>query len=372
MPFQPVSTLWLRREFVELARQPAATIRELCRRFRISSRTAYKWLNRLKQEGLEGWRERCHRPHPSPPRTAAQVERAVLKVQDEHPAWATRKLRARLEALGKSQIPAPSTIPLILQRHQRIDPAESAKHKAFQRFEHEAPNQLSQMDFKGYFLLSNEQRCHPLTVLDDPSRLALCLEACADQQTETVQQPLTAMFRRSGLPERIHVDKGSPWGDDSDHPYTPLAVWLLRLYIAVSHSRPYHPQTQGQEERFHRTLEAEVIRGSQFRSFSQGQPRFDQWRYTYNQERPHQALEMAVPASRYQVSRRAFPEVLPAIEYAPDDRVRKVQDKGEIYFQGRLIRLSKAFRGHPVALRPRRKMGSGNCISVSIGSPKSI
>ena len=138
---------------------------------------------------------------------------------------------------------------------------------------------------------------------------------------------------------------------------TPLTVWLLRLGVGVRHGRPWHPQTQGKQERFHRTLKAEVLTGPVFGDFAKVQTRFDQWRQVYNHERPHQALGMAVPASRYQVSPRTFPEVLPAIEYGPGDIVRKVQDQGKISFQNRDFRVGKAFRGYPVAVRPTLQEG---------------
>jgi transposase InsO family protein len=213
------------------------------------------------------------------------------------------------------------------------------------------------MDFKGHFALGNGQRCHPLGMIDDHSRFALCLQACRNQQGETVQQQLTVIFRRYGLPEAILMDNGSPWGNDADHPYTPLTVWLLRLGVGVRHGRPRHPETQGKQERFHRTLKAEVLTGPVFSDWAKVQTRFDQWRQVYNHQRPHQALGMAVPASRYQVSPRSFPEVLPPIEYAPGDVVRKVQEHGKISFHNRHFRVGKAFRGYSVALRPTLQDG---------------
>jgi hypothetical protein len=208
------------------------------------------------------------------------------------------------------------------------------------------------MDFKGHFRLGNQERCHPLTVLDDHSRYSLCLQACRNQQTGTVQQQLTATFRRYGLPERMLMDNGSPWGNDLAHQYTPLTVWLLRLGVAVIHSRPYHPQTQGKDERFHRSLKVEVLAQRVFADFVRMQSRFDEWRYCYNHVRPHEALEMAVPASRYQPSPRSFSEQLPPIEYSSIDQVRKVQSNGHITFRRHEFSIGKAFCGYPVALRP--------------------
>jgi transposase InsO family protein len=279
------------------------------------------------------------------------VEDAILALRDEHPAWGARKLRRRLHDLGWDALPAPSTVQAILQRHGRIDPAQSSKHQPWQRFEHEHPNVLWQMDFKGDFALGTA-RCHPLTVLDDHSRYNLCLHACANQQGTTVQDHLTYTFKRYGLPYRMAMDNGPPWGNTIDSPYTPLVAWLIRLGVAVSHSRPYHPQTLGKDERFHRTLKAEVIARYSFTDLDTAQNRFDRWRHVYNFERPHEAIGMQTPATRYAPSSRSMPEILPPIEYAGDDIVRRVQQHGFISYQGCQFRISKAFAGYPVALRP--------------------
>jgi transposase InsO family protein len=279
------------------------------------------------------------------------MEQKVIWVRQRHPAWGARKIRYRLLAMGIEGVPASSTVHAILVRHGWIDPKESAKHRAFQRFEHEAPNRLWQMDFKGDFATA-QGRCYPLTVLDDHSRFAVGLQACANQQTSTVKERLSAIFRRYGLPDRMTMDNGSPWGSDAEHRYTPLTAWLIRLEVGVSHSRPYHPQTQGKDERFHRTLGLELLNNRSFRDLGQLQRCFDDWRHLYNLERPHEALGMAVPASRYQPSPRAFPETLPPIHYNSQDIVRKVQQGGEIWFRGRPFKIGNAFYGYPVALRP--------------------
>jgi transposase InsO family protein len=247
-------------------------------------------------------------------------------------------------------VPAASTITDILRRHDLLDPREAAKHRAGRRFAADAPNDLWQMDFKGHIALRHG-RCHPLTVLDDHSRYSLAVEACGDERTGTVRGRLVALFRRYGLPWRLLADNGAPWGDAATDDTT-LTVWLLRLGITVSHGRPYHPQTQGKEERFHRTLKAELLAGETFADLAAAQAAFDRWRLSYNQERPHEALDLATPGSRYVPSPRPYPETLPAIEYGPDDAVRKVQYDGEVHFAGRVSRVSKAFRGERVAVRP--------------------
>ncbi|HLG22623.1 MAG TPA: IS481 family transposase [Candidatus Manganitrophaceae bacterium] len=356
MPWRKVTPMSQRKEFILLALQEGANIRSLCRRYGISPKTGHKWLKRYKTQGATGLADQPRTPTHFPNQTPQPIEEAVLAIRDKHPAWGGRKIHARLLAQGQTSVPVPSTIQSILHRHHRIDPTESEKHKPWHRFEHEAPNRLWQMDFKGHFPV-DQRRCYPLTVLDDHSRFALCLKACVNQQGETVQTALTHIFLRYGLPDRMTMDNGAPWGDSGDQPYTWLTLWLIRLGIRVSHSRPYHPQTQGKDERFHRTLKLEVLSNRVFHDFDEVQHCFDEWRDVYNLERPHEALSMRPPASRYQPSPRPFPDLLPPIEYGSQDIVRKVQANGEIHYQGRTFSICKAFQGYPVALRPTQQDG---------------
>lgn len=354
MPWREVSIMSSREEFVLLASEEGANVRELCRRFGISAPSAYKWLGRYRADREAGLQDRPRTPKQSPKRTEETVTAAILALRDAHPAWGARKLLARLGALGHPALPTPSTVQAILKRERRIDPASSAQHHPWHRFEHPTPNDLWQMDFKGHFAVA-AARCHPLTVLDDHSRFNLCLQACANQQSNTVRAALTGVFRSYGLPLRMTMDNGAPWGDDGHSPYTQFTVWLMRLEIQVGHSRPYHPQTQGKDERFHRTLQAEVLSGQTFSDWRGLQQRFDRWREVYNLERPHQALGMVPPIARYAMSPRPFPETLAPIDYAPHDAVRKVQANGEFSFHHQTFKLSKAFRGYPIGLRPTRE-----------------
>jgi transposase InsO family protein len=351
MPFSEVSAMELRTEFVKLACQEGANVRELCRRYQISPSTGYKWIGRYRESAEKALMEKSRRPKNSPNRSDPEFERQVLRIRTEQSAWGAVKIRRVLENEG-IEVKAASTVHAILVRHGRIDPEESQKHQAWQRFEHPMPNDLWQMDFKGHFAIRNRQRCHPLTVLDDHSRFVVCLKACENEKTETVQQHLTSAFRQYGLPLRMTMDNGAPWGSDAIHRDTPLTVWLRRLGVRVSHSRPYHPQTQGKDERFHRTLKAEFLRGRHFEAFLAIQPLFDDYRNVYNQRRPHQAIGLETPIHRYQISPRTFPEHLPSIEYAASDQVRTVDDKGRVCFKGRKFPVGKGYRGYPVALRP--------------------
>ena len=246
MPWKEVSIMSQRLEFVQMASSGQANIRQLCRHFSISPPTAYKWLHRFQQSKQpQSLLDRSRRPHHSPKRTAGEIERLVVEFRVAHPAWGGRKIRARMVALGYRDVPQPSTITAILARHELIDPRESAKRQPFCRFEHQRPNDLWQMEFKGDFAL-DQGRCFPLTVLDDHSRFALGLQACPGQSNMPTQTALRDVFRRYGLPVRMTMDNGSPWGSSNKPAHTHFTIWLLRLGIAVSHSRPHHPQNTRQ------------------------------------------------------------------------------------------------------------------------------
>jgi transposase InsO family protein len=356
MPFHEVCRMDARLEFVMLASAEGANVRNLCRRFGVSPTTGYKWLERWRLEGMAGLQELSRRPQTSPSRSAAATEKAVLSLRAEHPAWGGRKIARRLKDLGQEAIPAPSTVTAILKRHGVDLGAYGGGQSAFTRFERSRPNELWQMDFKGHVAL-HAGRLHPLTVLDDHSRFNVVLAACANQRTDTVRQQLTIAFRRYGLPEGLITDNGSPWGEGPGGLFTPLGVWLIEQGIKISHSRPYHPQTMGKDERFHRSLKAEVLSGPPFADLAAAERAFDRWRNVYNSQRPHEALKLDVPASRYQPSRREYVETIAPFEYAPGDLVRRVQQGGHVSLLGLAVKVPKAFCGKAVAFRPTTNDG---------------
>lgn len=351
MPWDARNAMSLRHEFVQLALQEGANRRELCRRFGISPPTGYKWLARYRADQTADLRDQSRRPANSPRKTAAAVEDAVVMLRQQHPAWGGRKISRRLHDLNVAEV-APSTVTTLLHRQRLIDSRASRAAEPWQRFEHDAPNALWQIDFKGY-VTTPEGHCHPLTVLDDHSRFNLALRACGRQTYPVVRDHLSDVFRRYGLPVRIHGDNGSPWGcARQPGQLTELAIWLIRQGIRLSFSRPYHPQTNGKDERFHRSLKAEVLNGVTFASLHRAQEAFDRWRHVYNHERPHDALALATPDTRYRVSARAFQEQLAPIEYGPDDTVVTVKWNGELPFKSRQFKVSNPLHGLPVGIRP--------------------
>lgn len=357
MPWKECDAVDLRREAVELASQPGANISQIARRFHVSRQTLHKWKARWDEEGEVGLHDQSRRPRSSPRQTGGSVEKRVVDLRLKHPTWGGRKIARVLRNRGCKQVPAPSTVTGILRRHGLIEPESSEERKAWKRFERPEPNDLQQMDFKGHFALENGQRCHPLTILDDHSRYSVAIRALPNERGTLVKRELVRTFETYGLPRQMLTDNGAPWGDDEESRHTQLTVWLIEHGVEVIHGRPRHPQTQGKLERLHRTLKAEAIAGRSYRSLAECQRAFDEWRTTYNTERPHEALEMEVPASRYQLSPRTFRAKVSGWEYAPDVDVRRVDCKGRLSYRGIYWTIGKPFVGKSVGIQPTIEEG---------------
>ena len=358
MVWQAQSVEEQRREFVRIADQGTIPFRALCRRFGISPPTGYKWRERA--DGADGdWaQDRSRPPRQSPTQTAAETEARVVALRAQYPAWGGRKLQRLLKAEGIAPLPAPSTITNILHRHGLIAPDATAQRQRPQFFERPAPNELWQMDFMGHLALGTAgHRVHLLTLLDDHSRYALGTWACANERGGTVQTHLQQAFQQHGLPLALLTDNGPPWGTSGAGGITTLEAWLIRLGIQVIHGRPYHPQTQGKIERLHATIRTELTLHQVFADLACAQQAVDRWRTCYNTVRPHDALGMATPASRYRISTRPFPEALAPIEYAPGDRVLKVRSQGSIEVGGRERFVGSGLIGQLIALRPTEQDG---------------
>ena len=354
MVWMEKSTVTQRQEFVHLARQDGANVRALCRQFGISPKTGYKWLGRFESAAGDAkvLHDRSRRPLSSPARSGEAIVQAVLALRREHPAWGGRKIARRLHDLGQAAV-APSTVTHILHRHGLINPAASDAARPWQRFEHDAPNSLWQIDFKGDFP-TLAGRCRALTLLDDHSRFNLWLQALACTDTPTVREQLVQVFERYGLPLRINADNGSPWGTPaaSGQSLSELAVWLIRQGVQVSFSAPGHPQTNGKLERFHRTLDVKVLAGRHFTDLDAVQRAFDAWRPRYNCERPHEALALNTPVRRYRPSAVPYSAALRPIEYPHGDSVVTVGWNGFLHFRGRRLHVSSALKGLPIGIRP--------------------
>lgn len=356
MPWEDRSTMRIREECIQKAINKQCTVSQLCKEYQVSRKTIYKWLARYQEEGVFGLDDRSRRPTRVVITDSITVD-SIINCRKKFPAWGGRKLRQYLIDQGTRKVPCEATFNRILKKHDLISFESSEDRKHYIRFEHSNPNDLWQMDFKGHFQVE-EGRCHPLTVLDDHSRFSIVLKACYSEDEITVRTALTEAFRKYGLPVAMTMDNGSPWKGSYPWRFSKLTIWLMRLGIRVTHSRPGHPQTQGKDERFHRSLKDEVLRFYQFKGLQDTQERLDEWREIYNHVRPHEGIGLKRPSDRYQSSPRPFPEVLTEIIYEDNDQIRKVQKNGCIDFNGTSYFIGEHLHGEHLAVRASHNEGT--------------
>ena len=313
MPWKTMDVQEQRVRFVVAVYRREKTLAELCREFGISRPVGYEWLKRYRQGGVAAIAEGSRRPQHSPRRTNEKVEQRVVELRQRYPDWGSRKLRVVLQREGIDL--GRNTIHRILLRHDLVHP-EDRHEPAVERFERIAPNELWQMDFKGPKLWP--QKVGPLSVVDDHSRYLIVLHAVTSTHTEQVQEPLVAAFCEHGVPEAMLMDHGTPWWSvHSAGGMTKLS--LMRQGIGLHWSRVRHPQTQGKVERFHGELQRAWARRRVL--VADVQRWLDEFRWEHNQVRPHEALDMQTPASRWRPSVRRYDANPPRWEYPAGARV---------------------------------------------------
>ncbi len=339
----------MREEFVRrvLAQeQPKAA---LCREYGISRPTGDKWIERFQQG--ESLSDRSRAPKSIPGRISAETETKIIQLRKQYPALGAVKLRRIMENAGYTDLPCARTFNNIFQRNGLIEPESSLAATPNQRFEKSVPNEMWQADFKGHFRMKNGYRCHPLNILDDYSRFNICIEALTNETFESVKPVVDRLFREYGLPFSFLCDNGNPWGTVQSLGYTRFEVWLMELGVLTLHGRPYHPQTQGKEERFNRSFTRECLKGKTFFDKVHAQNCFDEYRTFYNEVRPHCALDLEVPARYYKPSEKSMPKKIHPWEYGSEYKLCKVKETGFFNYKGQGFFLSEAFAGKTIAVR---------------------
>ncbi len=348
MPWKETDVLSERIEFVYRARMGEESISDLCKEFGVSRKTGHKWLGRYEEGGFPALSDRPRRPKRQPKKTPELIEDRVVELRQEY-GWSGPKLHELLKREGVEISSA--TIDRIIKRRGLVNEEASSK-AATKRFERSHPNELWQMDFKGEYLLSRGARCYPLSILDDHSRYAVGVFALARPDRKSVQTCVEKCFRAYGVPEAMLMDHGTPWWHANNaHGLTRLSVALIKQGIRLIYGSIAHPQTQGKVERFHRTMKQEMKHQGVPQSVEGIAKALRHFRQIYNEVRPHEALDMDVPAARYVPSPRPYDPNPPEWEYPEGADVRKVSDAGNLAYNGRQYYACKALAGELVWCR---------------------
>lgn len=354
MPWRETSVMDERLRFVARLLEGEG-MSEVCRDFGISRKTGYKIFNRYKEDGIDALTDRSRRPVRYANQLPAAVEAMIVRCKKEKPHWGARKIRELLvrRLAGDVRIPARSTVHAVLDRHGLVAQARNrARHRAqgTPLSEALAANDLWCADFKGEFKLGDGRYCYPLTITDQASRYLLCCEAYESTREQGVFEAFRRVFAEHGLPSAIRSDNGLPFASPNGlYNLSKLSVWWLRLGIGFERIRPGHPQENGRHERMHLTLKKEATRPPG-RTILQQQARFDAFVSEFNEERPHEALSMKVPAELYAPSPRPYLG-LPEIDYPFHDRDAIVTHCGRLCLHRKKINISTVLAGQKLGIK---------------------
>jgi putative transposase len=355
VPWKEITQVEQRRSFIHAVFLRRKTMAQLCAEFQISEKTGYKWVRRFLQEGDHSLEDRSHAPHSIPHRMPAETAAYFVTLRGQHPTWGPRKLVAYAAAHDAArQWPAPSSVGALLKQ------AGLVRQRRLRKAAHTgtgwgltaatAPNAVWTADFKGEFRLGSGPYCYPLTVVDAFSRYLLDCRALESTAGGDTMAAFRQLFREYGLPAVIRTDNGAPFGSSAAIArLSSLAVWWIRLGIRPERIAPGHPQQNGAHERLHRTLKAETARPAA-PTWRGQQRRFDQFRQSYNVDRPHEALGLRPPSTVYATSPRPYPRRLPPLEYPAGADVRRVTSIGQASWRGTYFFISSLLAGPHVGI----------------------
>jgi transposase InsO family protein len=354
MPWNERTQMDERVRFIAALSSCEYTMTELCEVFGISRKTGYKWADRYLEEGVEGLADRSRAARTCPHRTDERCERALVEARKKHPHWGARKL---LVILARRQPdwpwPAASTGSEILKRHGLVQPRRRRRRPeppSKPLVSADAPNDLWTTDYKGEFRMGDRRYCYPMTVTDLHSRFLLGCGGKTSTAHDETRPEFEKLFEKYGLPGKILSDGGSPFSSaQSVRRLSRLSVWWIRLGIEPILIQPGRPDQNGSHERMHRTLKAETARPPEGNLRAQ-QRRFDRFRKEFNEERPHEALDMRPPSELYRPSPRPYPSKLPELPYPGHFEIRRVRPKGEIMWKGQYVFVSEVLARETVGL----------------------
>ena len=353
MPWKESSVMDERMRFV-IRLKDGESMASLCREFGISRKTGYKILDRYEQCGLEGLSDRTRRPYRYANQLPEQVEAEIVATKREKPNWGARKIHERLlrRLPHDIKVPACSTIHAVLDRHGLVSRAKRSRTRAegTPLSAGLGPNDLWCTDYKGEFQLGDKRYCYPLTVTDHASRYLLLCEAMDSNKEQLAFVAFEHLFRERGLPLAIRSDNGVPFASPNGlFNLSKLSVWWLRLGISIERIKPGHPQQNGRHERMHLTLKKEATRPAGANMLQQ-QAKFDVFVEEFNNERPHEALDMKFPAEVYTASVRPY-NGIPEPHYPLHDKSVMVTNCGRLCLYRKKINLSKSLAGQSVGIK---------------------
>ena len=330
-------------------------VRATAKKYGVSPAWVSTLVSRYRTQGPAGLASRSKRPLSNPRSTAPEVEDCIVELRKELLDFGTDAGADTIHTLLEREgLPAPSisTIQRILTRRGFVTPAPKKRPRSsYVRFAAELPNECWQSDMT-HWHLADGTGVEILTFLDDHSRLALSVRAYPTVTMEDVRALFASNCAAFGTPASVLTDNGAIYNAVSRGGRSGFESDLMAAGVLYKHSRPYHPQTCGKVERWHRTLKGFLAKRPAATLGELNEVLEDVARY-YNDVRPHRGINRQTPSAAYHARARAKPHTL---IYEPHWRIRSdtVDVRGHVTLRylGKLRHLNVgwAYRGRSIRL----------------------
>lgn len=345
MPWKEQNTMDQRVDFIRRYQNELISFKQLCSEYNISTKTGYKWRKRYEEEGFSGLEDMSRKPSHHAQQLSEDIIFKVIRLKLLHEDYGYKKIHNVFLRKNKEVISVSSVKRIIykvgLYEKRKVRHVTPLDHKKI-ILEAHAPNDIWSIDFKGHWTGRGGSKCEPFTVVDQYSRDILYCLPLEKSNTEHVKATFIELFKKYGLPKVIKSDNGSPFANNfSVRGITKLAAWLISLGIKVHRIQPAKPSQNGKHERMHRDLKRIVQRGSQY-TLKEYCERLKEFQIDYNQQRPHEALDMKFPSEVYLPSPRKYVSKKIIIEYPQNFDVRRVDQNGYICFNNKRYKISSS------------------------------
>ena len=352
------SVMETRYEFCLKAFRSQESFTKICRKYGISTKTGYKWLNRFTESGIAGLEDQPKAARNIRNKTDVEIVNRLLRLKLKHKAWGSKKILTLYKRKYPGEYaPCRSTLDELFKKEElthkiRRHQAKNSKSMRI-KIKPTKPNELWTVDFKGWWWTPKKERCTPLTVRDEYSKYILSIEVPEKCDTYNVKMVFEALFRQYGLPEYIRSDNGPPFGNVQNYwGLTKLSVWWMSLGIRIDRSDPGHPEHNGAHERMHRDMKKE-LQNKIYGDLRQHKKVFEKWRKEFNEVRPHEALGMKTPKEIYKKSERKYCGEDIEIEYNGRMKSRVVNDRGYFHYKNQHFFVGNPFSGYNVGIKER-------------------
>ena len=330
-------------------------VSEVAEHFGVARQTVHRWIARHKAGGVLALTDGSHRPHGCSHQIAPELEAMICEIRRLHPGWGPRRILHELGRKGVDPLPGRSSIYRCLKRHNLIELRRRKKRRdEFRRWERDRPMQLWQMDVMGGVMLDDGTDLKVVTGVDDHSRFCIAAGLVVRATARAVCDVFRTAMLTYGVPDEVLTDNGKVFtGRFGTHKAEVMFDRMCREN-GISHklTAPRSPTTTGKIERFHQSVRKEFLVDRTFPTIEVAQKELDQWVHDYNHERPHQSLEMAVPADRFRlVPQSKDPSSVPV--HSEDDKngqwvLRRVGSNGVVSVDNQMFSVGNAYKGQLV------------------------